>query len=568
MNFLFNPKQYDKPHPDQKSRDVMLKTIDFFEDKGLNNLTLDDRLGRWYSDFIQFIKKEQIFATLLTPAGYGAPDSRFDLSRVCEFNEVIAFYSHAHQYSYQVSILGVGPIWMSKNEEIKHKAAQMLMDGGIFAFGLSEREHGADIYSNEMQLVPVGDGTYRANGSKYYIGNCNLAAIVSTFGRDAESGDFVFFAVSPQHTNYKLAKQIYTTGSHTGFLGAYDLIEYPITSADILSRGTAAWDASLSTVNIGKFQIGFSSIGMVTHALYEALNHAHNRILYDRSVTEFPHIKKNFVEAYCRIVAMKLYALRSLDYFRSSSDQDRRYLLFNPIQKMKVTGQGVKIMDILTDVIAAKSFEQETHFASAQTTIGYNPRLEGTTHVNMAQIVKFMQNYFFNPEDFPQILKRDDPSDDSYLFQQTAGKVSTVRFSDYRKAFDGIHLSNVDIFREQIELLRDFLVNATPSQEQSKNVDYMLAFGEMFTLVVYAQLILENLKYYPISESVVDYIFNFLVRDFAQFALYQISNFANSDEQMKYLQQMIQIPAINPVLVQKVWEDNIIDLIGAYTMNP
>src|SRR5665647_349534 len=170
MNFLLNPKQYDKPHPDQKSRDVMLKTIDFFEDKGLNNLTLDDRLGRWYSDFIQFIKKEQIFATLLTPAGYGAPDSRFDLSRVCEFNEVIAFYSHAHQYSYQVSILGVGPIWMSKNEEIKNKAAQMLIDGGIFAFGLSEREHGADIYSNEMKLTALGDGKYRADGSKYYIG--------------------------------------------------------------------------------------------------------------------------------------------------------------------------------------------------------------------------------------------------------------------------------------------------------------------------------------------------------------------------------------------------------------
>jgi len=193
---------------------------------------------------------------------------------------------------------------------------------------------------------------------------------------------------------------------------------------------------------------------------------------------------------------------------------------------------------------------------------------KGTTHVNMAQIVKFMQHYFFNPVDYAVIPKRDEPGDDSYLFQQTAGKVSTVTFPDYRLAYEGKNSPNIDIFREQIELLKEFLVKATPSKEQSKSVDYMLAFGEMFILVVYAQLILENLKHYEIAEPVVDYIFNFLVRDFAQFALYQISNFANSDEQMKYLQQMIKTPAIDPALVQKIWDDEVKGLIGAYTMNP
>ena len=36
---------------------------------------------------------------------------------------------------------------MSANEEIKKKTAKLLEDGGIFAFGLSERTHGADLYS-------------------------------------------------------------------------------------------------------------------------------------------------------------------------------------------------------------------------------------------------------------------------------------------------------------------------------------------------------------------------------------------------------------------------------------
>ena len=47
---------------------------------------------------------------------------------------------------------------MSGNEDAKRRAAALLEDGAIFAFGLSERAHGADLYSSEMTLTPVGDG--------------------------------------------------------------------------------------------------------------------------------------------------------------------------------------------------------------------------------------------------------------------------------------------------------------------------------------------------------------------------------------------------------------------------
>ena len=64
------------------------------------------------------------------------------------------------------------------------------------------------------------------------------------------------------------------------FVAEYALHDYPITEADILHRGPEAWDAALNTVNVGKFNLGWASIGICTHALYEAINHAANRILY------------------------------------------------------------------------------------------------------------------------------------------------------------------------------------------------------------------------------------------------------------------------------------------------
>lgn len=564
VSLLLNPQNYVSPQKDQKSQEIMEKTIHFFEDKGLKSIKEDDQASRWYTDFLKFIKNEQIFSTLLTPTGYGASDSRFDLSRVCEFNEISAFYSLSYQYAYQVSILGLGPIWMGDNEKAKHLTAQKLREGAIFAFGLSEKAHGADLYSNEMSLSSISEGNYLANGGKYYIGNANEAALVSTFGKYKDSQDYVFFVVDSQHRNFKLIKKISTSGVRAAYVGDYELIEYPITKNEILSSGPLAWDSALSTINIGKFQLGFASIGICTHAYYEALDHASKRELYGKKVTDFPHIQKIFTESYARLVAMKLYALRSLDYFRSATDDDRRYLLFNPIQKMKVTTQGMKIIEMLLDAIAAKGFEQDTYFETAIRDIGMIPRLEGTTHVNIALVIKFITNYFFNPAEYPVIPKRDDPADDSYLFRQKAGKLASVRFPDYRIAYDGIQVPNVNVFREQIELFRSFLEQASPTKDQLKNIDYMLALGEMFTLIVYAQLILENSKIHTISSALLDEIFSFLVRDFAQFALTQISNYSNSDQQEDFLKAMMKKPNLNPATVQTLWENEVKPLVASY----
>jgi acyl-CoA dehydrogenase len=420
-----------------------------------------------------------------------------------------------------------------------------------------------------MKLIPQSDGTYKADGSKYYIGNGNIAALVSVHGRYADTNEHVFFAVESQHHNYKLVKKINTPGVRNAYVAEFELVDYPITKGDILSSGQLAWDSSLSSVNIGKFQLGFCSTGICTHAFYEAITHASNRILYGKPVTNFPHIKKFFIDSYARLNAMKLYALRSLDYFRSASNEDRRYLLYNPIQKMKVTKEGEKIIDMLLDSITAKGYEQDTYFESAVREIGMIPRLEGTVHVNIALVIKFLQNYFFNPVDYPVIPKRDDPGNDTYPFHQYTGGLAKVRFPDYRRAYEGVDLPNVNVFKSQIELFKDLMSKAAPTPEQQKRVDYMLALGEMFTLIVYAQLVLENCKIYRIEDDLIDQIFNFMVRDFSQFALNQVSNFENSEEQKRYLQKLILTePVIDPTREKRLWDEHVSVLSGAYQMNP
>jgi acyl-CoA dehydrogenase len=559
---LLNPHKHSREYHDARSRDIMLKTIDWFERRGKRKLKEDDHARTWYADFLDFQKREQLFATLLTPSAYGKA-CRWDTWRNCEFNEILAFYGLAYWYTWQVSILGLGPIWMSPNEQLKRKAAQLLQEGAVFAFGLSEKAHGADIYSTEMTLTPKGKGKYVANGRKYYIGNANTAPMVSTFGKVAGSDEYVFFAADYRNKSYETVKNVCDSQN---FVAEFALHDYPVTDADILERGQEAWDACLNTVNIGKFNLGWASIGICTHALYEAINHAANRRLYNMAVTDFPHVRRMFVDAYTRLVAMKLFALRAADYMRAASLKDRRYLLYNPLVKMKVTTQGEEVINLLWDIIAAKGFERDTYFEMAARDIRALPKLEGTVHVNLALIGKFIVNYFFNPADYPEVPRRDDAKNDDFLFRQgpTRG-LGDVRFHDYHAVFDSSALPNVKAFSEQVAVFKDLLAQATPDEKQRRETDFLMALTELFALVVYGQLVLENAKLYAIDDATIDQIFDFMVRDFSKFALQLHGKPSSTDRQMAYCMQMLRKPVVGPERYERVW-DTVYGLKDVYEM--
>jgi acyl-CoA dehydrogenase len=568
---LLNPKRHASAHPDPRTRELLAKTISFFEGRGKQRLKDDDHARVWYTEFLDFVKREQLFATFMTPAPYGGADSRWDTARICELNELLGFYGLTYWYTWQVSMLGLCPIWMSANEAVKQRTAQLLKEGGIFAFGLSEKEHGADLYASEMTLTLGSDGRHVARGSKYYIGNGNKAALVSTFGKIAGSkstergGDFVFFVVDSQHPKYECVQNVVASQS---YVSEYRLHDYPITDGDILTRGRDAWDAALNTVNVCKFNLGWAAIGICTHAFYEALNHAAHRRLFDRHVTDFVHVRRLFVDAYARLVAMKVFARRATDYMRVASPEDRRYLLYNPMVKMKVTTQGEEVVNHLWDVIAAKGFEKSMYFEMATRDIRALPKLEGTVHVNMALVVKFMRNYFFKPGRFPDAPRRQELVDDTFLFAQGPTKgLGKIQFHDYRPVYDAVDLPNVNVFKKQIRDLKVMLAIAAPSAEQAKDFDFLLILGELFTLVVYGQLLLEGAKIDGVSEDLLEQIFDFMVRDFSKFALQLYSKTNATWRQRLLCRRMMRAPVTDDARYARVLARDVYAHVDAYTMN-
>src|SRR4051794_38362025 len=565
---LFNPHTYDPTDLDAESRRLLKATIDWFEARGKERLKSDDHERVWYSDYLEFLGREGLFATFLTPAveAAGAPAKRWDTARNAAFNEISAFYGLQYWYTWQVTILGLGPIWQSANAEAKARAAKLLDEGAIFAFGLSEQAHGADIYSTDMVLTPDGDG-FRANGAKYYIGNGNEAGMVSVFGRrsDVEGEDgYVFFAADSRHPNYRLIKNVVNSQN---YVSNFELDDYPVRPEDVLHTGRAAFDAALNTVNVGKFNLGFASIGICEHAFYEAITHADARVLYGRRVTEFPHVRQAFVDAYARLVAMKLFSDRAIDYFRSASPDDRRYLLFNPITKMKVTTEGERVVDLLWDVIAAKGFEKDMYFEMAARDIRGLPKLEGTVHVNMALVLKFMASYLLAPEEFEPVPERREPADDEFLFRQGPARgLSKIRFHDWHATYARFaHVPNVARFTDQAAGLRTLLETAPPGEDQATDLDFLLTLGELFTLVVYGHLILERARQTGLDADLLDQIFDVFVRDWSAYATALHGKPSSTEKQQAWALEAVSKPVVDDARAGRVFE-RVRALAGTYEM--
>jgi alkylation response protein AidB-like acyl-CoA dehydrogenase len=475
---LLNPHEYDPAHFDAETRRLLRATIDWFEQRGKAKLTEDYHARTFYADFLEFAGKEGLFSTFLTPAANagGNPDKRWDTSRVAALSEILGFYGLNYWYPWQVTILGLGPVWQSGNSAARERAAAALDAGGVGAFGLSEKDHGADIYSSDLVLTRDGDG-YRATG--------------------------------------------------------------------------------------------FGGIGMATHSLYEAITHAHNRVLYRAAVTNFPHVRREFVEAYARLTAMKLFSDRAVDYFRSANPEDRRYLLFNPITKMKVTTEAQKVIGLVADVVAAKGFEADTYLAMSKNDIDGLPKLEGTVAVNLALIAKFMPAYLFAPQEYAPVGTRTDAADDEFLFRQGPARgLSKVRFHDWKTAYaEAADIPNVALFTEQAGYLVKLLTEAAPDEAQQADLDFGLALTELFTLIVYGQLILEQARITRLDTEVVDQIFAVLVQDFSAAAVDLNGKASSTEAQQAIALAALRKPVVDAERFENVWT-RVRELSGVYAMHP
>jgi acyl-CoA dehydrogenase len=537
-DFLY-PQAFSASHPMGATPAYLadpsiLKLVQFFEAKGLLALKEEDRREQWYEDWLTYQAAHRVYASVLSPKRYSAHGDQFDLPRLARLLEVFGYFSPAHGYSLQVTFLGLFSILMGSNSAVKKEAVAAVEAGGLLGFGISEREHGSDLLGNEFGVTQTAPGRLVANGKKYYIGNANCAAIISTLARRldprSERGTrrapFALIALRPNQSGaIRNVEKIRTIGIRSAFVGELEVRDHELPENDVIANGRAAWDAVLGTVTLGKFLLGFGSIGICEHAFEEAASHLRRRLLYGKPAMVMPHIRSTMAQAYIRLSAMKLYAYRALDYVHAASASDRRYLLFCAVQKAKVSTEGVKVLSLLSECVGAKGFEADTYFEMALRDAQLIPGLEGSTHINLEIVQQFIPQYFRRSKrnfcDPPSLTaSRPVVAENPYLMEARTGSINTIEFARYLTAYQPLLSdANARLFAKQAKMFATLLRDGRLMRAGVDDTQIGFALARCAATIAYAQLIAENVRRANVPRQIIASMFHLLVSDFTTSAL-------------------------------------------------
>jgi acyl-CoA dehydrogenase len=543
---------------------------EFFRSKGLAALKQDDQREEWYRDWIDYQAEHGLYASLLSPKQHSARGHQVDLRRLTRFVEAFAYFSPAHAYSFHVSFLGLFPIWQSGNEPLKREAAARLEAGGLFAFAVSERDHGSDLLATAFTLQADESGGFRARGAKSYIGNVNAAGLITVLARKAgptgptRRAPFVFFALRPGEAPFASVRKIRTLGIRTAFVGEFSVAGQSVPPGDVIAEGRDAWEAAFGAVDFGKFFLGFGAVGICEHAFAESIDHMHRRILYGKPVTDLPHIRATVAGAFARLTAMKLYAYRALDYLYTASPDDRRYLLFHAVQKARVSTEGVRVMGLLSECVGAKGFEADTYFETALREVPMIPSLEGSTHINFRLTAQFIDNYFADPADGPPrpaappsvTLGLADTGENPYWLGPHDRHTRTVRFAPFRTAYRPLRaVPNVRTFVRQVQAFRRLFIDVGLGvPDLVGNAALSVAAGRCFSAVAYGQLVAEGCAAVGVSPGVVSVVFQGLIEDLTADTLRLAALFPAGGPQRALLKRVVRVPRTAAADVESVFE--------------
>jgi acyl-CoA dehydrogenase len=124
----------------------------------------------------------------------------------------------------------------------------------------------------------------------------------------------------------------------------------------------------------------------------------------------------------------------------------------------------------------------------------------------------------------------------------------------------------VAVFREQAEALVAMLGEAplTPDQ-MTGDLDFQQSLAQLFTLIPYGQLILEQADLEDTNDDVVDTIFATFVRDFSATAIELHGKASSTEAQQAWALAAVRKPVVDEAIGDRIYAE-VRSLAGAYEM--
>ncbi|MEU6223130.1 acyl-CoA dehydrogenase [Streptomyces sp. NPDC047042] len=230
-----------------------------------------------------------------------APDG--DVSETVRLLRTVARRDLTVAVAHGKTFLGTAPVWVAGTPAQVARLAERVRRGEAVCWGLTERDHGADLLAGELAAVaePGGaatDGGWRLTGEKWLINNATRATLACVLARTDPAGGgrgFSLFVVDraglPEGAWRDLPK-VRTHGIRGADISGFTLEGAPVGADALVGAEGDGIAVVLKALQLTRIACTALSLGAADHALLLAREFAVGRELYGRRLAEVPHVRR------------------------------------------------------------------------------------------------------------------------------------------------------------------------------------------------------------------------------------------------------------------------------------
>ena len=242
-----------------------------------------DRTGAWPREIYEKAMEMQLHM-LEVPEAYGG----MGLSRVdaAALMEEMAKADAGFATTISASGLGLKPVLLAGNEEQKRRVCQLIEEGGLGAFCLTEPGAGSDPGAGKATAQKDGDG-YILNGRKCFITNGSVAAfycVAAKTDKAAGAKGLSMFLVEAGTPGLSFGHEEDKLGIRGSNTCDVVLENCRVPASALIGQEGQGYAIAMQTLDQARAWMGCLSVGVAQRGLEEAVSYGRERVQFGRSI--------------------------------------------------------------------------------------------------------------------------------------------------------------------------------------------------------------------------------------------------------------------------------------------
>lgn len=267
----------------EEAQDLLQDVKNFCEKEVMEQCKEFDVSGEWPKE-IYDKAIEQGYQALEVPEEYGGPGlSRVDVAALIE---QMAIADAGFATTISASGLGMKSVLIAGSEELKKRACDLILEGGLGAFCLTEPGAGSDAGAGKTTAVREG-GEYILNGRKCFITNGGVASFYCVTAMTDKSqgvkGISMFFV--------EAGTKGLSTGNEEDKMGirtsnTCDVVfeDCRIPAENLIGQEGRGFSIAMKTLDQARTWMGCVSAGIAQRGINEAIRYGKERMQFGKPV--------------------------------------------------------------------------------------------------------------------------------------------------------------------------------------------------------------------------------------------------------------------------------------------